>query len=146
LGNFFKNTSIQVLNSTFIKIYFLFRGEGLKSVISVLENIVEKEYLPMVENYSTQLLGTVFNNQEASTWESLSSSLSFDNIVGKNSASILKCFVSFIKNFCENMRLIYFLPNYQDRIEKNLIHICDLLLEKSEQKLKGKRSIFRKVS
>ncbi len=146
MGNFFKNTSIQVLNSTFIKIYFLFRGEGLKSVISVLENIVEKEYLPMVENYSTQLLGTVFNNQEASTWESLSSSLSFDNIVGKNSASILKCFVSFIKNFCENMRLIYFLPNYQDRIEKNLIHICDLLLEKSEQKLKGKRSIFRKVS
>ena len=111
-----------------------------QNIIASFEAIIEKEYIPFVENYMIHELVSAFKGSDSSNWIELSdSSSSIINTkctIGKKSDSILCSYLTFVRLICESCKLIYFIPSHQESFEKIMEQLCDQLLDKSEIKLR----------
>lgn len=110
-----------------------------QNIMKSFETMMEKEYIPFIENYMIHDLVSSFKNNDSSNWIDFSESsdcISFNSSIGKKSDSILCSYLTFVRLICESCKLIYFLPTYQESFENIMEQLCDQLLDKSETKLR----------
>jgi exocyst complex component 4 len=108
-----------------------------QGIMNQVETILEKEYIPFIENYMIHELVSAFKGSASSNWIDLSdSSDSFNSSIGKKSDSIISSYLTFVKLICECCKLIYYLPSHQESFERIMEQLCDQLLDKSEVKLR----------
>lgn len=110
-----------------------------EAIISSFQSIMEKEYIPFIENYMIHELVTSFKSSDSSNWidfGNTTDSIGFTSSIGKKSDSILCSYLKFVRLICEACRLIYFIPSFQESFENIMEQLCDQLLDKSEVKLR----------
>lgn len=134
---------LQVLYNQFIVLFDILKeisSEELannQNIMNQFGTILEKEYIPFVENYMIHELVSAFKGSASSNWIDLSdSSNSFNSSVGKKSDSIISSYLTFVKLICECCKLIYYIPTHQESFENIMEQLCDQLLDKSEVKLR----------
>jgi exocyst complex component 4 len=109
----------------------------LQSPLPLIEGIIEKEYVPLVETHSIHELSVAFKGIDGATWVNISNDpIKQECIAGRASSSVLSCYLTFVRLFSELCRLIYFLPDYQAVFERILESLMEQLLDKSEIKLR----------
>ena len=110
-----------------------------QNIMSQFGSILEKEYIPFIENYMIHELVSAFKGSASSNWVDFadsSDSISFNSSIGKKSDSILCSYLTFVKLICECCKLIYYIPTHQESFESIMEQLCDQLLDKSEVKLR----------
>lgn len=110
-----------------------------QNIMSTFESMMEKEYIPFIENYMIHELVSSFKGSDSSNWVDFADSddsVTFNSSIGKKSDSILCSYLTFVRLICEACKLIYFLPTYQESFENIMEQLCDQLLDKSETKLR----------
>lgn len=136
---------LQVLYNQVVTFFDILKGfntesdSSFASVMASFSSIMEKEYIPFVENYMVHEIVSAFKGSDSSNWVDFSESndyLSFDSSIGKKSDSILCSYLIFVRLMCELCKLIYFIPSYQESFERMMELLCDQLLDKSEIKLR----------
>lgn len=134
---------LQILYNQFIVCFDILKeisSEELpnnQNIINQFGTILEKEYIPFVENYMIHELVSAFKGSASSNWIDLSdSSDSIISSVGKKSDSIISSYLTFVKLICDCCKLIYYIPTHQESFENIMEQLCDQLLDKSEVKLR----------
>ena len=138
---------LQVLYNQVVTFFDILKGfnaetspdSSLSNVMASFSTIMEKEYIPFVENYMIHELVSAFKGSDSSNWIDFSDSndsLTFDSSIGKKSDSILCSYLTFVRLMCDLCKLIYFIPSYQELFERIMELLCDQLLDKSEIKLR----------
>lgn len=134
---------LQVLYNQVVTFFDILKGFNTSfdasSVMTSFSSIMEKEYIPFVENYMIHEIVSAFKGSDSSNWIDFSEatdSLTFDSSIGKKSDSILCSYLTFVRLVCELCKLIYFIPSYQESFERIMESLCDQLLDKSEIKLR----------
>lgn len=122
-----------------LKVFLPEESSSNQNIMTSFESIIEREYIPFVENYMIHELVSAFKGSDSSNWIDFSDSndsISFNSTIGKKSDSILRSYLTFVRLICEACKLIYFIPSHQDSFEKIMEQLCDQLLDKSEIKLR----------
>lgn len=138
---------LQVLYKQIVTLYDIFKDllptdhelSSNQNIMAGFESILEKEYIPFVENYMIHELVSAFKGSDSSNWVDFSDSsdsITFNSTIGKKSDSILCSYLTFVRLICEACRLIYFIPSHQDSFERIMEQLCDQLLDKSEVTLR----------
>lgn len=105
--------------------------------VALLEGILDKEYIPLVESYALQELSASFKGIDSNAWTNLSTDvIKQEYITGRSSNSVLNCYLTFVRLCSEICRLIYFIPEYQCDFERITEALMDQVLDKSEIKLR----------